>query len=115
MISAEELGKEIEALVEENYKDLWRYLQCSRIRLPECLVGEVINDALLAVVKKRRRDHTIINVRAYLFRVARNAAIDRLTSLYANEIPDSRASALHHDGHDMLAKAERSHVVRQGR
>ncbi len=113
MILAEELEKEIEALVADHCKDLERYLRCGKIRLPECLVGEVINDALLVIVDKRRRGHTFVDVRAYLFRVARNAAIDCLKCLYATEIPDSEAIAAHLDGHDMLASAEISHDLRQ--
>jgi RNA polymerase sigma factor (sigma-70 family) len=112
MISAEGLEKEIEGLVAEHCKDLERYLRRGKIRLPECLVGDVINDALLVIVDKRRRGHTFIDVRAYLFRVARNAAIDRLKSRYATEIPDSGAIATHPDGHDMLANVEISHDLR---
>jgi RNA polymerase sigma factor (sigma-70 family) len=113
MNSAEELEKEIEALVAEHYKDLWRYLQCKRIRLPECLVGDVINDALLVIVDKRRRGYIFDNIRAYLFTVARNAAIDHLKSRYATEIPDAGAIVAQLDGQDMLANAEISHDLRQ--
>lgn len=113
MISAEELEKEIEALVAEHCKDLEHYLECKKIRLPVDLVGEVINDALLVIVNKRRRGHTILNIRSYLFTVARNAAIDRLTSRYAAEIPDSELIAVQHDGHDMLADTEIGHDLRQ--
>ncbi|HZI72853.1 MAG TPA: sigma-70 family RNA polymerase sigma factor [Gemmatimonadales bacterium] len=113
MIPAGELEKEIEALVAEHYKDLERYLRCGKIRLPEFLVGEVINDALLVIVDKRRRGHAFADVRAYLFRVARNAAIDSLKFLYAIEIPDSEAITAHPDGHDMLASAEISYDIRQ--
>jgi RNA polymerase sigma-70 factor (ECF subfamily) len=113
MISAEELEKEIEALAAEHCKDLKRFLQCSQIRLPECLAGEVINDALLVIADKRRRGHTFNDVRAYLFRVARNAAIDRLKSRYAAEIPDPAAIAAHPDGYDMLADVEISRDLRQ--
>ncbi len=112
MISPEELEKEIEALVAEHCKNLRRYLQCRTIRLPEYLVGDVINDALLVIADKLRRGHTIDNVRPYLFTVARNAAIDRLKARYAAEIPDPVAIAEHQDGYDMLANAEISHDLR---
>ena len=111
MISAEELEKEIEALVAEHCKDLRRYLQCQTIRLPEYLMGDVINDALLVIADKLRRGHTIDNVRSYFFTVAKNAAIDRLKARYA-EIPDPVAIAEHQDGHDMLANAEIRHDLR---
>jgi RNA polymerase sigma factor (sigma-70 family) len=113
MISAGELEKEIEALVADHGKDLERYLQCGRIHLPAWLVGEVINDALLVIADKRRRGHTFTDVRAYLFKVAKNAAIDCLKCLYATEIPDSEAIAACPDGHDMLASVEIRHDLRQ--
>lgn len=113
MISAEELEKEIEALVAEHCKNLRRYLQSRTIRLPEYLVGDVINDALLVIADKLRRGHTIDNVRSYLFTVARNAAIDRLKARYAVEIPDPVAIAEHQDGHDMLANAEINYDLRR--
>src|SRR5260221_11550841 len=91
MISNEELGKEIESLVWECGHALRQYLRGGRLFLPEHLVGEVINDALLVIVVKRRRGHALANPKAYLFKVARNAAIDRLKSLYAIEVPDSPA------------------------
>ena len=104
---------EIEALVAEHCKDLRRYLQCSRIRLPEYLVGDVIDDALLIIADKLRRGHTIDNVRSYLFTVARNVAIDRLKASYVVEIPDPVAIAEYQDGYDMLADAEISHDLRR--
>ena len=113
MISAEELKNEIEVLVAKHYKDLARYLQCRKIQLPEYLVGDVINDALLVIVDKWRRGHKIENVRSYLFRVARNAAIDRLKTRYAGGIPDSGAIVNYRDGRDMLADAETSHDLRR--
>jgi RNA polymerase sigma factor (sigma-70 family) len=112
MISPEELDKEIEALVAEHCKDLERYLQCNKIRLPSHLVGDVINDALLVVADKRRRGHTLDNPRSYLFKVARNAAIDRLKARYAAGIPDSGAVAEYQNRYDMLAHAEISHDLR---
>src|ERR1700730_13939353 len=116
MISTEELEKEIEALVAEHCKDLERYLRSGKIRLPEHLVGEVINDALLVIADKRRRGHTFGNVGAYLFRVARNAAIDRLKTRYAAGIPDPGAVE-RPDEHDTLADAEISldlrHAINQ--
>ncbi|MGD0245971.1 MAG: sigma-70 family RNA polymerase sigma factor [Streptosporangiaceae bacterium] len=112
MISPEELDKEIEALVTGHGKDLERYLQGNKIRLPSHLVGDVINDALLAVADKRRRGHTIDNPRSYLFKVARNAAIDRLKSRYTTGIPDPRAAAEYQSKYDMLAHAEISHDLR---
>ena len=109
MASREELEKEIEALVAERGKDLERYLRGGKVRLPEDLVGEVINDALLVIVDKRRRGQTLSNAGSYLFAVARNAAIDRLRTLYAAETPHQAVIAEHPDGHDMLASAEASH------
>ncbi len=52
------------ALVAEHCKDLGRYLQRGKIRLPEYLVGDVINDALLVIADKRRRGYTFDNVRS---------------------------------------------------
>ena len=109
MISAEELEKEIEALVAENGKKLERYLRCQKIRLPAYLIGDVINDALLVIADKLRRGHTFDNIGSYLFRVARNAAIDRLKVRYAAEVPDSEALAAYQDQNDMLENAEISH------
>lgn len=112
MVSPEELEKEIEALVAECGRDLERYLRSGKVRLPDHLVGEVINDALLVIVDKRRRGHTLSNARSYLFAVARNAAIDRLRTLYAAGTPGLGVSERHQDGHDLLANAETSHDLR---
>jgi len=112
MISPEELDKEIEALVMEHGQALERYLGGGRVRLPGHLVGEVVNDALLVIVDKRRRGHTFENAGAYLFRVARNAAVDRLKTRYAAEIPDPEAARERYDGYDMVAEAEVSHDLR---
>jgi RNA polymerase sigma-70 factor (ECF subfamily) len=113
MISAGELEKEIEALVAEHCENLRGYLQSRTIGLPEYLVGDVVNDALLVIADKLRRGHAIDNVRSYLFKVARNAAIDRLTARYAAGIPDPVAIAKHQDGYDMLANAEISYDLRR--
>jgi len=112
VISSEELDKEIEALVAECGTELERYLRGGKVRLPEYLVGEVINDALLVVVDKRRRGHPLSNAASYLFTVARNAAIDRLRTRYAAGLPDLAVTDGQHDGHDMLAAAEVSHDLR---
>ena len=112
MVSPEELEKEIEALVAECGTDLERYLRRGKVRLPDHLVGEVINDALLVIVDKRRRGHTLSNARSYLFAVARNAAVDRLRTLYAAGTPSPGVTRQHQDGHDMLANAEISHDLR---
>ena len=112
MVSPEELEKEIEALVAQHGKDLERYLRRGKICLPEHLVGEVINDALLVIVDKRRRGHSLHDAGAYLFAVARNAAIDRLRTLYAAGIPDQRVTEDRRNGYDMLANAEVSHDLR---
>lgn len=112
MVSPEELEKEIEALVAERGKDLERYLRGGKVRLPEHIVGEVINDALLVIVDKRRRGHTLSNAGSYLFAVARNAAIDRLRTLYAGGTPHPAVLAEHQDGRDMLANAEASYDLR---
>jgi RNA polymerase sigma-70 factor (ECF subfamily) len=112
VISPEELEKEIEALVAECGKDLERYLRHGKLCLPEHLVGEVINDALLVIVDKRRRGHTLSNAGSYLFAVARNAAIDRLRTLYAAGIPHLGVSGEHQDDHDMLADAETTYDLR---
>jgi RNA polymerase sigma factor (sigma-70 family) len=106
VISPEELEKEIETLVAERGSALERYLRGGKVCLPEDLIGEVINDALLVIVDKRRRGHTFSNVGAYLFAVARNAAIDRLRNLYAGGTPGLGVTGEFHDGHDMLANAE---------
>jgi RNA polymerase sigma factor (sigma-70 family) len=87
----DDLEEEIERIVRENYGDLERHLLYGPLGLPSHLAGEVINDAFLVVAMKRRRGDAIANTRAYLFRVARNAAIDRLRGLYAIEAPDSPA------------------------
>jgi RNA polymerase sigma factor (sigma-70 family) len=113
MISPEELEKEIEALVAEHCAGLERYLRCGKLQLPDHLVGEAINDALLVIVDKRRRGHTFANVKAYLFTVARNAAVDRLKTRYAAGVPDGDAIDKRYDGCDMLANAEISHDLRQ--
>jgi RNA polymerase sigma factor (sigma-70 family) len=118
VISAEELEREIEDLLAQCGADLTRRLRHGKLRLPDHLVGEVINDALLVVADKRRRGHTIASPAAYLSAVARNAAIDRLRTLYATGIPDSAVTADQlnghgtANGHDMLAHAEISHDLR---
>jgi RNA polymerase sigma factor (sigma-70 family) len=118
VISPEELEREIEGLVADCGADLERRLRYGKLRLPEHLVGEVINDALLVVVDKRRRGHTISNPGPYLFTVARNAAIDRLRTLYATGIPDPAVTSGQlnghgpANGHDMLAHAEISNDLR---
>jgi RNA polymerase sigma factor (sigma-70 family) len=112
VVSPEEIEKEIEALVAECGKDLERYLRSGKVRLPDHLVGEVINDALLVIVDKRRRGHTLSNARSYLFAVARNAAVDRLRTLYAGGTPGLGMTEQHQDGHDMLANAEVSYDLR---
>ena len=50
----------------------------------------MLTDALLAVAGKRRRGHALDYPRAFLFTVARNAAVDRLKRRYAAEMPDSQ-------------------------
>jgi RNA polymerase sigma factor (sigma-70 family) len=112
VISAEELEKELEALVAECGNDLERYLRSGKVKLPEYLVGDVINDALLVIADKRRRGHTVGNAASYLFAVARNAAIDRLRTRYAAGTPDPVVTEGHLDGHDMLADAEVTHDLR---
>jgi len=112
MISAEELEKEIEALVAEHCRALERYLRCGKVKLPEHSIGEVINDALLVIVDKRRRGQTFDNAGAYLFRVARNAAVDRLKTRYAAETLDPEAAGERFNGHDMVADTETSHDLR---
>jgi RNA polymerase sigma factor (sigma-70 family) len=112
VVSPEELENEIAALVAECGKDLERYLRRGKVRLPDHLVGEVINDALLVIVDKRRRGHTLSNARSYLFAVARNAAVDRLRTLYAAGTPSLGVTGQHQDGHDMLANAEISYDLR---
>jgi RNA polymerase sigma factor (sigma-70 family) len=112
VISPDELEREIEDLVTDCGAGLERRLRYGSLRLPEHLVGEVINDALLVIVDKRRRGHTIANPQAYLSAVARNAAIDRLRTLYAAGIPDPDVTADAVNGHDMLAHVEISHDLR---
>jgi RNA polymerase sigma-70 factor (ECF subfamily) len=118
VISPEELEREIEDLVTDCGADLERRLRHGRLRLPEHLVGEVLNDALLVVADKRRRGHLIGNPASYLSAVARNAAIDRLRTLYASGIPDAAVTTDQlnghgpANGHDMLAHAEISHDLR---
>jgi RNA polymerase sigma-70 factor (ECF subfamily) len=85
----EEIEKEIEALLRDNGVSLRRSLR--RFGLPEYLVDDVVVDALLAVVDKRRRDQPVLNPRAFLFRVARNAAVDQLKRLHGSEMADSGA------------------------
>jgi RNA polymerase sigma factor (sigma-70 family) len=86
--SDEEIEREIEAIVAAHGKDLERYLG-GTMKLAEDMAGEVINDALLAIVQKRRKNQIIDNVRSYLFRVAKNAAIDHLRRRYVSGIPAS--------------------------
>jgi RNA polymerase sigma factor (sigma-70 family) len=112
VVSPEQLEKEIEALVADCGKDLERYLRSGKVRLPDHLVGEVINDALLVIVDKRRRGHILTNPRSYLFAVARNAAVDRLRTMYAAGTPGLAVTGQHQDGHDMLANAEISYDLR---
>jgi RNA polymerase sigma factor (sigma-70 family) len=112
VISAEELEREIGELIMACGADLERQLRQGKLRLPDHLVGEVINDALLVVADKRRRGHLIKNPGAYLFAVARNAAIDRLRTLYATGIPDPAVTAGTMNGHDMLVHAEISNDLR---
>jgi len=106
MLSNEELNREIESLALECWDALRQYLRGSRFLLPADIVDEVINDSLLVVAHKRRRGHTLTNPKAYLFVVARNAAVDRLKGLYAVEVPDSPAVEWMCGRTGMLAEAQ---------
>jgi RNA polymerase sigma factor (sigma-70 family) len=118
VISPRELEREIESLVADCGADLQRRLRHGTLHLPEHLVDEVINDALLVVADKWRRGHTISSPGPYLSAVARNAAIDRLRTLYATGIPDPAVTADQvngrgaMNGHDMLENAEISFDLR---
>ena len=77
----------IEALVREHSGRLKGSLR--RRGLPEHAVDDVITEALLAVADKRRRGQALDKPVAFLFTVARNAAADKLTSLYGTEVANS--------------------------
>jgi ribonuclease III len=79
VISPDELEKEIEDLLTDFGPDLRRGLRYGEFRLPEHLVGDVINDALLVAADKFRRGHAISSPGPYLAAVARNAAAARLS------------------------------------
>lgn len=88
-MTPEEIDKEIETLVRDHGGRLRGYLR--RLGLPGHMAEDVLTDALLAVSDKRRRGQPLDYPRAFLFRVARNAAIDQLKGLYAEAVPDSDA------------------------
>lgn len=88
MISDEDLGKEIEALVREHGGPLKGYLQ--KLGISRDLADDAFTDALLAVVVKRRDEKPLTHPKAFLFTVARNAAFKRLKVL-GSELPDSEA------------------------
>jgi RNA polymerase sigma-70 factor (ECF subfamily) len=113
VISRDELEKEIEEIVRDCRGDLERYLCSGKILLPAYLAGEVINDALLVIAMKRRRGDVLTNTKAYLFRVARNAAIDRLKGQYAITVPDSQALDRYREPRDQLAHVELSEDLRR--
>jgi RNA polymerase sigma factor (sigma-70 family) len=117
VISPEELEREIRILVTDCGAELARSLRHGTLRLPEHLVGDVINDVLLVVADKRRRGHPISNPASYVSAVARNAAIERLRTLYATGTADEQLTAGQlnghgANGHDMLAHAEIAHDLR---
>jgi len=87
-VTPEEIDKETEALFRKHGGALTGYLR--RLGLPADLVGEVLTDALVAVADMRRRGKPLYNLRAFLFTVAHNDAVDRLAALY-QELPVASA------------------------
>lgn len=78
-MTPEEIDEETEALVREHDGPLTGYLR--RLGLPADLTGEVLTDALVAVADMRRCGKPVHNLRAFLFTVAHNDAVDRLAAL----------------------------------
>lgn len=114
MTSHEDIEKEIEALVRDYGRMLEGYLRSPDLRLPDHLVGEVIGDALAAVYVKRQRGEILFSPKSYLFRVARNAAIDRLQkALRSVEVPDSESVEQTGGQFDMLEAVEMSEDLRR--
>lgn len=77
MISPGDLNKQMEAFIREHAAPLKNFLR-AKFRLPDDLADEVMNDAFMVIAVKMRRGEELSSPRAFLLRVARNAAIDRL-------------------------------------
>lgn len=107
VLSEAELNEEIRACVTLHGAALLAYLRGRALRLPPDLADEVVNDALMTVAVKRRRGEEIPELRRYLFRVARNAAIDRLRERFRKaEIADQDAVNGSEGTIDLIANAD---------
>jgi RNA polymerase sigma-70 factor, ECF subfamily len=115
MSPPEDLEKEIETLVRDHGAVLEGFLRGPRLRLPDHLVGDVINDTLMAAWHKLRGGEPLTSPRGFLCTVARNAAIDRLKALYAAGTPSPvpAAGGQDQDSADMLAGVEISEDLRR--
>ena len=114
VLSEAELNEEIRACVTEHGAALLGYLLGRALRLPPDLADEVVNDALMTVAVKRRRGEGIPELRRYLFRVARNAAIDRLRERFRKaEIADQDAVSGSEGTIDLIANAELTADIRR--
>jgi RNA polymerase sigma factor (sigma-70 family) len=113
MITPEALEKEIETLVRDHGAALEGFLRGPRLRLPDHLVGDVVNDTLLAAMRKFQQGEDLTSPRAFLCTVARHAAIDRLRTQYATGMPSHNLEASSRSNTDMLAGVEISEDLRQ--
>jgi RNA polymerase sigma-70 factor (ECF subfamily) len=106
MIPPEDLEKEIETLVRDHGAVLEGFLRGPRLRLPDHLVGVVINETLMVAWRKLRQGEPLTSPRGFLCRVARNAAIDNLKALYAAGTPSQDPTVGDRGDTDMLADVE---------
>src|SRR4051812_15541855 len=82
------------------------HLLRAKMRVPDDIADEIVNDAFLAVARKWERGETIHKPEAFLAQVAVNEAIDRLRKRYV-ETPDSDlVDAVQHTGPDMIAQLD---------
>lgn len=106
MISPEDLEKEIETLVRDYGAALESFLRGPRLRLPDHLVGDVVNDTLLVAWRKLQQGEPLTSPGGFLYRVARNAAIDKLKTQYSAGTPSQDPAIGNQGGPDMLANIE---------
>jgi RNA polymerase sigma-70 factor (ECF subfamily) len=107
VISDDELDRELRACLAEHGPALRRFLRGSALRLPDHLADEIVNDALAVVATKWRHGQEIRDLRAYLFGVARNSAVDRLEEKFRKaEITDQETVNGNKEAIDMITEVD---------
>jgi RNA polymerase sigma-70 factor, ECF subfamily len=114
VIPDEDLNEEVGAILAEHGAALRRYLRGRSLHLPADVADEVMNDVLLVVAVKRRRGQEIGQLKPYLFRVARNSAIDRLKEKFRKaEIIDQETVDGSDNTIDVVAEVDAAEDLRR--